>query len=1171
MNNLNLLDIRRPGVTTFELDNTATDRVVDDVIFEERLIVGFSRKGAFNTVTRITSVEDRRRVYGEIDEFLEKRGSYFHRMIDIALQEGPVLALNLLPVNNSEDGGDYIDYTSFSVSPQNTNSGVIKDLYSKFYEKERFWKPSTSNFLQIINSNTLTRNSILSFVNLGQDKYSILIKKTDSVVPFDRYIQEYYSTSQEVPSYLNPLDKLSDYFVDVIVLKGDFTNYQKLSTDPTYSKYFDSNGLKASALTSIRTSKDFNVVLSVTGSLIPDLLDGSGISYSIDTLINSYISNLGLLCVINDDYLNSLSSEDLSVFDLTGHSLTNQDVTSVDYLSYKFNLLENLEYTRRTTHTSVNYTLAETDYQNSIGNNDYGLFLNRIKYQGTSIQANLIPNVSLVELNNDDYGVIKSYITSSGNTIVNYTHPDKRSEGTFFYYIDSVSSNSIIIEGEHPDFENMETFSIYVTDGNLKYYFEVEDYSIDTSNSLTTIDLVADEDIDILNTNFRVTWGAGYKINRVVDDVININGVWDNLEFITSSNVLYLKTNSGITGELEYSSFVVGDSTTDITLSSATLNGVDLLGTDTLIELVNNATYVSFGSDGIRRPKKVDTVKNVIVPSPDKVIIENDSLYAYRGSQIYSDWLSGVLTSQDIYYKEVTSPITSIIPYYISIVKTTDKSNIDVLKINLYTDINLTALAEDELSFGNKKKGLDGSYENVGSNQIAFSSKIGNINKKYLITSTYDNNTRVRLSSTIGEDLKVGDMINTIEGEQTYLSPILTKKRIVIGNDVFYDITMVRPANVFFEGGEYYIERYLKINSFTPNYNLIGLSGFKLTDYHLPGDFITKDSQLRKILGVLENTNLVETLTDKNYIDFYYIVDTFDSLITNELEPKNILSRLAKKQGRSVAIINAPSIKMLSESQVPAPIFTSLENNLRVFDAKYILTGGNLDVSSDYVMSLPSEENGSKYTCVVTPYFRYLKPNGQSMMLPPSAHASNIYVRRNNSSNPYRIGAGVDWGFVGDSRILGVEIFNEPDLDYLDPVGYNTFINKRGYGIVLYGNNTAYQTTLSSLNKLHVRDMLNKIERDIELILTKYVFGNNTPRTRYLVYEDVNTLLRGLRGSAFYDYTVKIDSENNTAELINRNFGVVEITIYPISGIEKFINILTIDKVSGVQSSGFRI
>jgi len=1171
MNNINLLDIRRPGVTTFEIDNTQADRTVSDVIFEERLIVGFSRKGAFNTVTRISSVEDRRRVYGEIDEFLEKRGSYFHRMIDIALQQGPVLALNLLPVNNNSETGDYVDYACFSTSPQTLNPTKIKDLYSKFYEKERFWKPSQSNFLQIINANTLTRDSILSFVNLSQEKYSILVKKTDSVIPFDRYIQDYFSSSQEVPMYLNPLDKLSDYFVDVIVLKGDFSDYKKLSTDPTYSKYFDTNGLKPTAITSLKNSRDFNVVLSVTGSLIPDLLDGSGISYSIDSVINSYLSNLGLLCLINDDYLNSLDSETLSKFDLAGHSISNPDVTEIDFLSYKFNLIENLEYTKRTEHTSVNYTLTDDYTQNSFGNNDYGLFHNRFKYSGTSLQANLIPNVSLVELNNDEYGVVKSYITSSGNTIINYTHPNKRSEGTFFYYIDNISANSIIIEGEHPDFDTMDGETIYVTDGSSKYYFTVEDYSIDTSNSLTTIDIVADEDIDLLNTNYKVTWGAGYKINSVSDLTINFNGVWDDLETLTTSNVLYLKTNSGVTGELEFTSFTTLDTTTNVTISSATLNEVDLIDIDTLSELVSNSTFISFGASGITKPKIVDTNKSIIVPIPNKLIIENDSLYAYKGSNVYSEWETGELTSQDIYYKEITSPVTSIVPYYIGITPTKDFSNIDVLKIDIYTDINLTQKATGIISFGNKKANSDGSFESVGVNQIAFSSKIGNINTKKQITTSYDNNTRVRLSSSEGDDLKVGDLINTIENETTYLSPITSKKKIVIGSDIFYDITMVRPANISLDGGNYYIEKYLKLNEYTPYYNLISLGGFKLTDYHLPGDRLNKDSQLRKILGVLESTNLVETLTDKNFIDYLYIVDTFDSLITNELEPKNILSRLAKKQGRCVAIINAPSIKMMADSQVPAPIFTSLEDNLRVFDAKYILTGGNLDVNSEYILTLPNEENGAKYTCVATPYFRFLKPNGQIMMLPPSAHTSNIFVRRNRSDNPFRIGAGVDWGFIGDARVVGVEVFNETDLDYLDTVGYNTFINKRGYGILLYGNNTAYQSALSSLNKLHVRDMLNKLQRYIENILTRYIFGANTPRTRYLVYEDVNNLLSSLKGSAFASYTIKIDETNNTPDLISRNFGVIEIGIVPIYGIEKFINILTIDKNNGIQSSGFNI
>ncbi len=1168
--NINLLDIKKPGITTIEIDNTPTNTTQNSAIFEERLVVGFSRKGVFNTITRIETVDDRRRVYGEIDEFLEKRGSFFHRMIDISLQQGPVLALNLLPVNNDSTTGDFVEYVSFSTTPQKTNVSNIKDLYSKFYERERLWKPSPDNFLSIINANTLTRDSILSFVNLSQEKYSIIVKKSSNVIQFDKYVSDYYS-NVEVPLYLNPLDKISDYFVDIIILKGDFTDYAKLSVDPTYSKYFTINGLKPSALASLKNSRDFNVVLSTTGSLIPDILDGSGASYSIDSLINSYSSTLGLLCLINDDYLNSLSSEDLSTFDLVGHSILDESITEVDYLSYKFNLIENLEYVRKTTFTDIptDYLTPLTPYQNSIGTKDYGLFSNRITLDGVTIQEDIYPKTSLVQMNNDDYGVIQSYITSSGNTTLTYTHPDKKSEGSFYYYVDGVSSNVVTIEGEHPDFDNMVGEYIYVTDNDNKNYFKVIDYLVDTGNSLTSITVEDHEDLELLNTNYKVTWGSGYKITGLSNVTITIDGSFSNLDDLTTANVLYLKSNSSKTGELEFVSYSVVDGATEIELISAELNGEDLFGTDNLEELINDYYCISFGSDGIRRPKVISDQANII-SIPDKLIIDSDILFAYKGSTVYKDWESGKLTSGDIYYKEVTTPTTSVIPYYISIQKTIDLSNLDVLKIELYLDVNLSVRANDIISFGNKKKVGD-TYQTVGASQIAFSSKIGNINKKIQVETTFDNNTRIRFNSVNGASLNVGDLINTTMDNKNYLSPILTKKKIIIGADIFYDVTVVRPVNLLLESSLYYVERYLKIDSYAPSYNLIGLDGFVLNSYHLPGDFLNKGEQLRKILGVIENTNLGEALADRNFMDYNYIIDTFDSLITNELEPKDILTRLAKKQSKSIAIINAPSILSLSRSVLPQPIFTDIENNLKVFDIRHMATGGNLEFGSDSLLTLPSEENGGKYTCVAFPNFNYRKGNGQTLLLPPSAHTGNLFVRRNNSDQPFRIAAGTSYGLLTDGRVIGIETINENDLEYLDPVGYNTFINKRGYGIMLYGNNTSYQSTNSALNKLHVRDMLNKVQRAIENVLTRYLFDNNTSRTRYLVSEDLNNLLFPLKGEAFYDYSVKVDDKNNTGAIINQNFGIVEVNIFPIAGMEKIINILTIDRLSGIQSSGFII
>ena len=87
---------------------------------------------------------------------------------------------------------------------------------------------------------------------------------------------------------------------------------------------------------------------------------------------------------------------------MIGHSLADPDnvVESVDFLSYKFNLLENLTYTQKSTFTTGQTLLANTSiqYENTIGTGNEGLFSNRVRLSGTAVQANVTANYSLIEL-----------------------------------------------------------------------------------------------------------------------------------------------------------------------------------------------------------------------------------------------------------------------------------------------------------------------------------------------------------------------------------------------------------------------------------------------------------------------------------------------------------------------------------------------------------------------------------------------------------------------------------------------------------------------------------------------------------------------------------------------------------------------------------------------------
>lgn len=1184
--NINLFDIKKPGVTIIETSANDQELLQSNRLSEERLVVGFSRVGTFNKVVRIENVEQRRRVFGEIDSFLEKRGSYFHRFIDICLQEGPVLALNLLALDNSDDG-DKVEFNSFSTTPQTENPNKIKELYAAFYSKERMWEPSESNFNAIIDSNIETKDSILSFVNLSQSQYSILIKKADSTREFDVYAHEYFG-KENVPPYMNPLDKISDYFVDVKIIKGDFTDYQSLSTDAVYSKYFSTNGLNKDSVSSLEGSSDFDVVLSVTGSIVPDILDGSGISYSIDNIINNYLSTVGLFCTINDDYLLSLSEEDFSVIDMLGHSLVdeNLDIESIDFLSYKFSLLENIIYTQKTTFTEDNVPLADGSdhYQNSVGKGENGLFSNRVTVDGTDVQANIIPETSLIKLDNGSkYATIKNYSTSSGNTVITYTHPDKAGEGTFNYLVDSVdaANSNVVIKGVHGDLDlGMTNEDFYLTNGISKYYFELSGFDVDGTNNITTFTVADNTNLSNIDTNYKATWSAGYKILEVdsANSKVTIDGYWD-FDTISSNltaNTVYLKTNSGTTGTMAFSGHTIddnGDTVVTITAASTELaNGTtfNLVSLGELDELATNPYYVTFGFDSITRPNV--SANNVqLVYEPDVVKIDGDKLVAYKSSQAYVDWESGKLAQGDVYYKEITGPTDKA--YYVSIEKLLDNDGVERIVIDNYTDTNLSVKDSEAMALGNKKKVGD-TYEAVSPSEIAFSSRIGNINEKILIEQTFDSGTRIRLTSTEADKLKVGDLLNTqvnVEGlTKNYLTPILTKRKVVVSEVIYYDITLVRAPKIFLISSSYYIEKYKTFNDFTDSFNLITLGGFKMGEYHLPGSFLNKSSQLEKILGVITDTNLEDSLIDRNIIDFRYLVDSFESLITNELYPKTILSNLCSKQGRSIALLNGPSIEAFTNSVAPGPIFSSAANN-RVFDAIYVAEGGNDDLNPDYKYSHPSVSNGAKHSTVVGPYVTYVKNNGQRIKLPAGAHASNLFVSKNRTGDRFKPAAGTSRGFIRDPRVVGVEYISENDVQYFTEIGYNPFIDKSGYGIIMYGNQTNY-LKVSPLANLHVRDMLCTVERLIEYVLQRYIFDNNTPRTRFQIFEDVDALLFPLKDEgAFTDYSIKIDSSNNNGSVLDGSYGIIEIEIFPTSAIRSFICELNVKKGSGIEVSGFNI
>jgi len=336
---LDLSQFKASGIYTIEYDQSINIVVQPQTI---RLVVGFSKKGPFNTPVFCRDIKTARQVFGDIDYSLERKGSFFHRSMFTCLQTGPIFALNLMIINDDEvtspDASDKTNYRSFSIDTAETNGVLTPRLVSSFYNKERFWFTDPSYFLATVS--TLDENKFLHLTNLGRTTMSVIIRKTESKV-FDLTAKEWYQGNK--PDFLQDTDYISDFFVDVIAVEGDWTNYAQLSIDPIYSKYFSPRGMKKDMVKEFIARGEVNLVCNITGSLIPDFRDKNNVVQDLETLLNRTTGFTGMFAAVNkkayDDITNNASQ-----IDLVGHNLISSVQTSIDMISYRAPLFSDYVY-----------------------------------------------------------------------------------------------------------------------------------------------------------------------------------------------------------------------------------------------------------------------------------------------------------------------------------------------------------------------------------------------------------------------------------------------------------------------------------------------------------------------------------------------------------------------------------------------------------------------------------------------------------------------------------------------------------------------------------------------------------------------------------------------------------------------------------------------------------
>lgn len=1087
------------GVYTVYRDNTASPNVRSTPIF--RLVAGFSKIGLPNVPVYIeqndyTTAE---KIYGKLDKSLERKKSFFHREIQQALSDGPVLALNLLKTNNDCLNGiptvdaDVVPYRSFSVDIANTNGDNVDKLFASFYDKERFWKASPAYLLAT--RKVTDQGSILNLVNLSQTPISFIIRKSN-VKGFDVTVFDWYTNAGiDIPPYLNKYDLISDYFVDVVAIAGNFgpDRYSQLAIDPIFGNYFDVNGLIANQLDTFLARKEVNVINIFTGCLIPNFKDQNNTNQYIESIINRTTSATGILCAVDRDELDMYEDGTNTRFiDLVGHRLLTNDVNATNFLSYKKNIKDDMVYTKKSTNTTVIAGGIENVYAVSQGSHKFTFAGDLTSYATVEGSLQIIGSTG-----NDSVYTIYSKELVDGRTEIVVTE-DISSDvadgvgllGTVITKDPTHQKLMVRIVATNPDFDTL------------------------------TADLVLGTLI------YGVTTNAGYNSGiTVTNPVLKITRIVKTETQITFD----------ITSPLKDAENSVSGSFVDIAFGS----GYTYETTNDIITYDGTQSYL-IAEPGSQIYKDL---RSGILTNGDSITHLPDGPYGFGsiGGQNLGDgvevvqYIKGVFTNADDDYREI-------------------------VKIELYTDSDLTIPIEegDGIDFGASYDAKG--YAVIDPTKLDIVSMAGTNSERF--DATIISAKVARLDISLEPQVKIGQyLVGKDDNDDLMLTRIVSVKRVLV--DSIPTSIDVETANIIkpyvSTGGGTQVERYLPLKSFYDHFDLTYLKGFTLKTTHMPNG---TNARMKEIYSVMTDTNMRSALIDPEMIDFRYFVDTFNhglenqskrylsKLIMDRQRCLGILNAPTKEE-----FVNSQSPRFTNTPSASDPLPT--------LNVSFIAQGGNLDESPDFLYTLPEEEDGASYVGFFFPNIIITDDDGGEVSSPLAALVSNKFMQKYNGGNPFMPVAGPRRGVLNGNGLSRMEYdLDRPDRGLLEQKGINPVYQKRNGDFQIMGNETAYKKFSSSLNNLNVRDMLVTFTIDQENILSNYLFEYNDDLIRTEVKNLLDNYYLPIQNAyrAILSYDLIFDRNNNPSWVLRENAAIVDVIIEPADVAKKFIGRITLIK-----------
>lgn len=1095
-----------------------------------RLVMGFSKVGWFNRPFYIEQGDytTAKLLFGERDRSLERKGSFFHKSLEVTLAAGPVLAMNLHPFNNELDEhgqpkatSDSAEYQSFSVDVSEPNGEKVNNLYASYFQKERFYIPRAEYLLATRNG--VNQNKILSLVNLSQNKVSFIIKKAN-VKGYDITAREWYG-GDNIPAFIRPTDLISDYFVEVIMISGDFGKgrYQSLSVDSSLGQFFTKDGLKANKLEQFLNRNEVVIKNRVVGCLIPDFRAKDGSNLFIETMINASVLSTGVICAIDRDQIENYEyGTNDSFVDLIGNRLLGKNVETIDCLSYHQNIKSEFSYKFKELSDSINikidgnHSMLQQNKDKWIitlnsGTENFETIKNSVEV-GSAFAVdidNLNPGViiAIQQEYKDNIQLIVSRVTKTNNQIIielsnSYNEKDCLG-GNCGVLGNEVKPKKL---NETPEVQAVATFEAFevdakITDARLRLTLDKlpKGWSDDFITEKFTLE-VGDETVTATALS-AITAQHGFNLSKVGNQFV-----------VTAPKGVFNLSNNLASVEV-----VKGQANTVV--KSANFSG---------------ATYSSFELQ--------------CYPKNDRIFVKDAGIYCNPGSQLYKDYIAGLLNSKCFIYDNDSSDPNELV--------------FDTKEVSgLFGNPVLRITYKDPTSYSTKQFATN-DLTDISGGFIIYKDTIPMF-KEMIVSDANGNSFTMNDDPSEKDKLKVGRMVVGVDVDDNL---ILTRITRVVVDKVAHTMTCTTDYNVKVESDK--ITVYTPFEDVVQNLNIFCLNGFNLSKLALPDG---TNKKMKEIYSTITESNIGRALTDPELVNFRYIIDTFNGGL--EPKSKSYLTELTKKRQRCLAILNAPTVREFRRSNDPRFTTTpTAENPYPEFAIKYVVSGGNQDENPGWSYSLPDEEQGASFAGFFFPNIVVTEDDGTTTAVPPAAYVSNAFMRKYGTTDEYKPVAGIIRGQITGVGVSGVDHpLMSDEYNELIEFGINPIITKNGV-LTIYGNETAYQRFTSILNNIHARDTLITFEIETEKLLLPYVWDYNDDTMRSTVSQILRKYYDAMRDSyhAIEDYELIFDRSNNPDFVINESAAVVDIAVQITGVTRKFINRLTL-RGQSITQSGFTV